>query len=205
MRVRVPPSTADSGWPSDRAYEIPDGHLDAGLGHVVAAHAPQRRKHVARMLEGLSVHQRHKEAFEDVPDRFGRFRCCSTDWPRQPTRPTLRGRRPRRAPARRCGRRIGRNSSRRNGRAATGTGTTRPSRSSRLQTILGCVVAFHYLAIEGPIGVGKTRLAERLAARLDATTILEDTENPFLRISTPIGPARRCRLSCSTCSTATGS
>ena len=41
-------------------------------------------------------------------------------------------------------------------------------------------MAFHYLAIEGPIGVGKTRLAERLAARLDATTILEDTENPFL-------------------------
>ena len=41
-------------------------------------------------------------------------------------------------------------------------------------------MAFHYLAIEGPIGVGKTRLAERLAARLEATTILEDTENPFL-------------------------
>jgi deoxyadenosine/deoxycytidine kinase len=41
-------------------------------------------------------------------------------------------------------------------------------------------VAFHYLAIEGPIGVGKTRLAERLAAKLEATTILEDTENPFL-------------------------
>lgn len=41
-------------------------------------------------------------------------------------------------------------------------------------------MAFHYLAIEGPIGVGKTRLAERLAERLEATTILEDTENPFL-------------------------
>lgn len=41
-------------------------------------------------------------------------------------------------------------------------------------------MAFHYLAIEGPIRVGKTRLAERLAARLEATTILEDTENPFL-------------------------
>ena len=39
---------------------------------------------------------------------------------------------------------------------------------------------FHYLAIEGPIGVGKTRLAERLAPRLEATTVLEDTENPFL-------------------------
>jgi deoxyguanosine kinase len=41
-------------------------------------------------------------------------------------------------------------------------------------------VAFHYLAIEGPIGVGKTRLAERLAHKLEATTILEDAENPFL-------------------------
>jgi deoxyguanosine kinase len=41
-------------------------------------------------------------------------------------------------------------------------------------------VAFHYIAIEGPIGVGKTRLTERLAHKLDATTILEDTENPFL-------------------------
>jgi deoxyguanosine kinase len=41
-------------------------------------------------------------------------------------------------------------------------------------------VAFHYLAIEGPLGVGKTRLAERLAPKLEATTILEDRENPFL-------------------------
>ena len=41
-------------------------------------------------------------------------------------------------------------------------------------------MAFHYLAIEGPIGVGKTRLAERLATKLEATTVLEDAENPFL-------------------------
>jgi deoxyadenosine/deoxycytidine kinase len=41
-------------------------------------------------------------------------------------------------------------------------------------------VAFHYLAIEGPLGVGKTRLAERLAPKLEATTILEDSDNPFL-------------------------
>jgi deoxyguanosine kinase len=39
---------------------------------------------------------------------------------------------------------------------------------------------FQSIAIEGPIGVGKTTLAERLATRLDATLILEDTENPFL-------------------------
>jgi len=41
-------------------------------------------------------------------------------------------------------------------------------------------MSFQYIAIEGPIGVGKTALAVRLAARLDATTILEETENPFL-------------------------
>ena len=41
-------------------------------------------------------------------------------------------------------------------------------------------MAFHYIAIEGPIGVGKTSLAERLAARLDATPLLEETDNPFL-------------------------
>ena len=39
---------------------------------------------------------------------------------------------------------------------------------------------FRYIAIEGPIGVGKTRLAQRLAGRIDGTTLLEDTENPFL-------------------------
>ena len=39
---------------------------------------------------------------------------------------------------------------------------------------------FQYIAIDGPIGVGKSSLAERLAARLDATAVLEGTDNPFL-------------------------
>jgi len=39
---------------------------------------------------------------------------------------------------------------------------------------------FRYIAIEGPIGVGKSSLAERLATRLDATAVLEDKDNPFL-------------------------
>jgi deoxyadenosine/deoxycytidine kinase len=39
---------------------------------------------------------------------------------------------------------------------------------------------FQYVAIEGPVGVGKTALTERLATRLDATAVLEETENPFL-------------------------
>jgi len=41
-------------------------------------------------------------------------------------------------------------------------------------------VQFRYIAIEGAIGAGKTTLAERLATRLDATGVLEETENPFL-------------------------
>ncbi len=38
-----------------------------------------------------------------------------------------------------------------------------------------------YVAVEGPIGVGKTTLVQRLAARLDARIVLESFEdNPFL-------------------------
>ena len=43
------------------------------------------------------------------------------------------------------------------------------------------VLDHRYIVIEGPPGVGKTALAERLAARFDATAVLEDTENPFLQ------------------------
>ena len=41
-------------------------------------------------------------------------------------------------------------------------------------------MTFRYIAIEGPIGVGKTSLAERLSTRLDATAVLEEADNPFL-------------------------
>ena len=41
-------------------------------------------------------------------------------------------------------------------------------------------MSFQYIALEGPIGVGKTSLAARLASRLDATAVLEETDNPFL-------------------------
>lgn len=40
---------------------------------------------------------------------------------------------------------------------------------------------FRHIVIEGPIGVGKTSLTERLAERLDADALLEKPdENPFL-------------------------
>jgi len=39
---------------------------------------------------------------------------------------------------------------------------------------------FRYIAIEGPVGLGKSLVADRLGARLDATVVLDETENPFL-------------------------
>jgi deoxyguanosine kinase len=39
---------------------------------------------------------------------------------------------------------------------------------------------FRYIAIEGPAAVGKSLLADRLGARLDATVVLDETDNPFL-------------------------
>jgi deoxyguanosine kinase len=42
------------------------------------------------------------------------------------------------------------------------------------------VTGFRYMAIEGPPGLGKTALAARLGAQLDATMVFDETENPFL-------------------------
>ena len=42
------------------------------------------------------------------------------------------------------------------------------------------IVDFRYIAVEGPIAVGKFALTQKLAARLDASVILDETENPFL-------------------------
>ena len=42
------------------------------------------------------------------------------------------------------------------------------------------VMDFRYIAVEGPPGVGKTGLAERLAKNLEGRTLLEQKNNPFL-------------------------
>ena len=39
---------------------------------------------------------------------------------------------------------------------------------------------FRYLAVEGPIGVGKTALAQHLGLKLDAAMVLDETDNPFI-------------------------
>ena len=39
---------------------------------------------------------------------------------------------------------------------------------------------FHFVAVDGPIGVGKTTLVEMLVQRYEGVKILEDVDNPFL-------------------------
>jgi deoxyguanosine kinase len=39
---------------------------------------------------------------------------------------------------------------------------------------------FRYIAIDGPVALGKSLVADRLGARLDATVVLDETDNPFL-------------------------
>lgn len=41
-------------------------------------------------------------------------------------------------------------------------------------------IPFRHIAIEGPIGVGKTSLVKLLADRFEGTMVLEDITNPFL-------------------------
>jgi len=41
-------------------------------------------------------------------------------------------------------------------------------------------ISFRHIAIEGPIGVGKTSLVELLARRFEGVMVLEDISNPFL-------------------------
>jgi len=41
-------------------------------------------------------------------------------------------------------------------------------------------LGFHYVSVDGPIGVGKTSLVELLARRFEGVKILEDADNPFL-------------------------
>src|SRR6187455_1403280 len=60
-------------------------------------------------------------------------------------------------------------------------GPVHPERPAATADLVHCGgLEFRYIAIDGPIGAGKSALAERLAARLDASLVREDPENPFL-------------------------
>jgi len=59
----------------------------------------------------------------------------------------------------------------------------------------GPKIPFRHIAVEGPIGVGKTSLVQRLADRFEGVMVLEDITNPFLPsfYEGREGAASRCR------------
>jgi deoxyguanosine kinase len=57
---------------------------------------------------------------------------------------------------------------------------TRPCYRNAVDCYTRCTLDFRYIAIEGPLGVGKSALADQLGARFDATVVLDETDNPFL-------------------------
>lgn len=60
------------------------------------------------------------------------------------------------------------------------TAATRPDPTRSAISADADALPFHYLAIDGPIGVGKTTLVNMLARRFEGVKVLEDAENPFL-------------------------
>jgi len=56
------------------------------------------------------------------------------------------------------------------------------------------ILDVRYLAIEGPPGLGKAVLAERLSARLDAALVLDDLDNPFAGEERRAGGAFQAQL-----------
>jgi deoxyguanosine kinase len=63
---------------------------------------------------------------------------------------------------------------------SSGFAILRSPREAASRARLSSTLDFRYIAIEGPAGVGKSLLADRLGSRLDATVVLDETENPFL-------------------------
>ncbi len=53
-------------------------------------------------------------------------------------------------------------------------------RTRAAPTTLAESPTYRYLAVDGPIGVGKTTLVDLLARRFEAVRVLEDVNNPFL-------------------------
>lgn len=61
---------------------------------------------------------------------------------------------------------------------------------------MNATLPFRHIAVEGPIGAGKTSLVDLLAKRFRGTKVLEDVSNPFLEefYKDKRGAAFRCQL-----------
>src|SRR6185295_8942595 len=159
--------------------QIPRCHLHRGLRHVVAADRLERREDVARMREGDTEHARRDEVRDNVPHGVVRLGAVVRIQLRDAFAVTG------------CTVVVDAHKDEVFFVDATETGLEefdeREPEQTQLETfdphcamISSGRLQFRYIAIEGPIGAGKTTMAERLGTRLDATVVMEETENPFL-------------------------
>ena len=185
--------------------EIPGCHLDGGLGHVVSANSLQRSIDVARMRELAAEHERSDEVVDDVPRRACRFgavvRIFIGDALGEASAPLLLDRDEDEGTLMNTAKAGLEEANERKTKQTQldpldthGTMLTQEAalycgvipdppkagakveaRAAQLQTL-----QFRYITIEGPAGVGKSVLADRLGARLDAMVVLDEKENPFI-------------------------
>src|SRR4029453_18975285 len=158
------------------------GHLHGCLRHVMAAHARERAEDVTRMRELAREHERREKVLDDVPRGDRRLGAVIRIDVRHAFADPF--------DAIACDRQ-------QDERAIVDAAEARFEKRHERQPYepqrhlldshvfvrgIYCrsVGDFRYIAIEGPPGVGKSTLADRLGARLDATMVLDETDNPFL-------------------------
>src|SRR3989454_2070029 len=164
---------------SQPRVEVPRRHLDGGLRHAMAADRLERGEDLTRVREGGAEHARRDEVRDDVPrglvrlgavvrillgDALAVAGCTAAVDAHEDEVFVVDA-----------------------AEAGLEEMDERELQQTQLQAFdLHCAMIssgalqFRYIAIEGPIGAGKTALAERLGTRLDATVVLEEMENPFL-------------------------
>ena len=167
---------------------IPSRHLDCGLRHLMSTNRSERVEDLPRMREGAAKHDRRDEIGDDVPGRARRFSAVKRirigHAFADAGHPVVFHRDEHEAaimdPA----------------EARLEKGPERKAQEPELdpldshRTMLSqspgpfAILRLGYLDSihrhRRPAGVGKSLLADRLGSRLDATVVLDETENPFL-------------------------
>src|SRR6185436_6125996 len=166
-------------------------HLDGRLRHLVPADLAQGGEDLARVRELAAEHRRSDESGDHVPRRRRRLRAVERMGVGDAFTPAggsaaVGGHEDELAFGNAAEARLEEADERQADEAQFDAVDSHALHATATAALLYCAITlagaldFRYIAIEGPTGVGKSLLAERLGSRLDATVVLDDAENPFL-------------------------